>query len=63
MKAKVKLVKKVDRNSPVPPVETEASPDPKEWTSAVKSWVKEFQAERRDGPSEALDDLFGNSTP
>jgi hypothetical protein len=63
MKAKVKLIKKEDRNSPSVPVEAEASADPKEWSTAVKSWVKEFQKDRRDGSSEAFDSLFSDSMP
>lgn len=63
MKAKVKLIKKEDRNGAVSPVEAETSADPKEWSTAVKSWVKEFQKERRDGSLEAFDSLFSDSTP
>jgi hypothetical protein len=63
MKAKVKLIKKVDRHGPVAPIESEAIPDPKEWSTAVKSWVKEFQDDRRDESSEAFDNLFGDSKP
>jgi len=55
MKAKVKLIKKEDRNGPASPVEAEASADPKEWSTAVKSWVKEFQKDRRDESFEAFD--------
>jgi hypothetical protein len=63
MKAKVKLIKKEDRNGPSSPVEAEASADPKEWSTAVKSWVKEFQEDRREGSLEAFDSLFSDSTP
>ena len=63
MKAKVKLIKKVDRHGPSPPVEAEASADPKDWSTAVKSWVKEFQEDRRDGSLEAFDSLFSDPTP
>jgi hypothetical protein len=63
MKAKVKLIKKEDRNGPAAPDDTEASADPKEWSTAVKSWVKEFQKERREGSVEAFDSLFSDSTP
>ena len=63
MKTKVKLIKKEDRNGPVPPADGEATADPKEWSTAVKSWVKEFQKERREGSLEAFDSLFGDSTP
>lgn len=62
MKAKVKLIKKEDRNGPAAPVETEVSADPKEWSTAVKSWVKEFQKDRREGSLEPFDSLFGDST-
>lgn len=63
MKAKVKLIKKEDRNVPGSPVEAGASADPKEWSTVVKSWVKEFQEDRRDGSLEAFDSLFSDSTP
>jgi hypothetical protein len=63
MKAKVKLIKKEDRKDPAPPVEAEASADPKEWSTSVKSWVKEFQKDQRDGSLEAFDSLFSDSTP
>jgi hypothetical protein len=63
MKPKVKLIKKEDRNGSASPVEAEASADPKEWSTAVKSWVKEFQKDRRDGSHEAFDSLFSDSTP
>jgi len=63
MKAKVKLIKKEDRNAPASPVAAEAIPDPREWSTAVKSWVKEFQQDRRDESSEAFDSLFSDSMP
>jgi hypothetical protein len=63
MKAKVKLIKKEDRSGPASPVEAEASADPKEWSTAVKSWVKEFQKDQRDGSLEAFDSLFSDSMP
>lgn len=63
MKTKIKLIKKEDRDSPAAPVEAEPTVDPKEWSTAVKSWVKEFQDDRRDGSPDAFDNLFGASTP
>lgn len=60
MKAKVKLIKKEDRGGP-PPVRAEVIADPKEWSTSVKSWVKEFQEDRRDESAEAFDNLFGES--
>jgi len=62
MDAKIKLIKKDARNAPAPAVELEASTDPKEWSTAVKSWVKEFQKGQRDGSTEAFDSLFSDST-
>ena len=66
MKAKVKVIKKEDRKdavSPVAPsVEAIASVDQKEWTTAVKEWVSDFQ-ERRDEPPVPFDSLFDNSKP
>jgi hypothetical protein len=62
MKAKVKLIKKEDRNGSASPVEVEASADPKEWSTAVKSWVSEFQKDRRDESLAAVDSLFDDST-
>ena len=63
MKAKVRLIKKEDRKGPAAPITEEAAPDPKEWSTAVKSWVKESQKDRRDGPLEAFDNLFGEPVP
>jgi hypothetical protein len=63
MKAKVKLIKKEDRIGTGSPVEVEALADPKEWSTAVKSWVKEFQKDKRDESLEAFDSLFSDSMP
>jgi len=61
MTAKIKVIKKEDRNPPAPPpVEGESSPDPKEWSTAVKSWVKEFKEDRRDESAAAFDNLFND---
>jgi hypothetical protein len=62
MNAKVKLIKKENRNGLASAVETEASADPREWSTAVKSWVKEFQQDQRDASLEAFDGLFSDST-
>jgi hypothetical protein len=62
MTAKVKLIKKEDRSGPASPVEAEASADPKEWSTAVKSWVSEFQKDRRDESLTAFDSLFDDPT-
>ena len=63
MQTKVKLIKKEDRNGPAPPVEPDASANPREWSTAVKSWVKELKQDRREESLEAFDNLFGDSTP
>ena len=62
MKAKVKLIKKADRDVTAPAVEPDATPDPREWSSAVKSWVTDFQKDRQDGSLEAFDNLFNDPT-
>lgn len=63
MKPKVRVIKKEDRNGPASPVEEEMLADPKEWSTAVKSWVKEFQQDRLDESTEAFDNLFNDSKP
>lgn len=63
MKTKVKLIKKDDRNAPEAPVMPEASPDPREWSTAVKSWVAEFKQDRRDESQGAFESLFDDQTP
>jgi len=63
MKAKVKLIKKEDRNAPASPLESEVGADPKEWSTAVKSWVKEFQEDRLEGSLEGFDSLFSDTKP
>lgn len=62
MKAKVRLIKREDRKEAAAPVEAIIGGDPKEWTSAIKEWVSDFQ-ERRDGPLVPFDSLFDNSKP
>ena len=63
MKAKVKLIKKEDRNGPESTVEAEASDDPKEWSMTVNSWVSKFQRDRHDESLEAFDSLFSDTKP
>jgi hypothetical protein len=62
MKPKVRLIKKEDRKAAAVPVEATTSVDPREWTSAVKEWVSDFE-ERRDGPLVPFDSLFEDSKP
>jgi len=61
MKAKVKLIKKEDREGAALPVKQEVTADPKEWSTAVKSWVTEFQKDRQDESAEAFNSLFIDS--
>jgi hypothetical protein len=63
MKTKVKLIKKEDRNAPESPVKADAGPDPKEWSTAVKSWVSEFQNDRAVESLAGFDSLFDDSKP
>jgi hypothetical protein len=63
MKAKIKLIKKEDRNGKPPAVEPEATADAKDWSTAVKSWVTEFQKDRQTESLEAFDSLFTDPTP
>ena len=60
---KVKLIKKEDRTSPAPTAEPESNPDPREWSTAVKSWVKEFKEDRLDESPAAFQNLFDDPTP
>jgi len=59
---KVKLIKKEDRTGPAPSAEPKSNPDPREWSTAVKSWVKEFKQDRLDESSAAFENLFDDST-
>ena len=63
MKTKVKLIKKEDRNAPESPVEADGGPDPKEWSTAVKLWVSEFQKDRNVESLTGFDSLFNDSKP
>jgi hypothetical protein len=56
--SKIKVIKKAERDIPVTPPEAEATAKPGEWTTVVKSWVNEFQADRVEESSAAFDSLF-----
>jgi hypothetical protein len=62
MQPKVKLIKKADRDAIVPSLEPRATPDAKEWSTAVKSWVVEFQKDKEIDSLEAFDSLFAEPT-
>jgi len=63
MEARIKHIKKKDLNSPPSPVEAPDTANARESSKIVKSWVKEFQEDRRDGnePLGTFDGLFGDS--
>lgn len=54
----VKLIKKEERKRPAPQAEVKRAVDPKRWSTAVKSWVSEFQKHRRGESLPAFDSLF-----
>jgi hypothetical protein len=54
----LKLVKKEERKGLEPQAEVERAVDPNRWSTAVQSWVREFQKRRRDESLPAFDSLF-----
>lgn len=54
----VKLVKKGERKGAEPQAEVECSVDLNRWSTAVQSWVHEFQKHRRSESLPAFDSLF-----
>jgi hypothetical protein len=62
MEGKVRLIKKEDRDGPVPSNETEVNSDPRDWSTTVKSWVKELKQDSRTESLEAFDNLFDDPT-
>ena len=54
----VKLVKKKQRKGSEPQAEVEGIVDPNRWSTAVQSWVREFQKHRRGESLPAFDSLF-----
>jgi hypothetical protein len=61
MDGKVKHIKKKDRNGSSSQGDAPAGTDPRDWSTVVKSWVKEFQEERRDETPGTFDSLFSDS--
>ena len=57
-KLSVRLIKKKDRKGPGPQAEVESAVDPNRWSTAVRSWVIEFQQDRRGESLPAFDSLF-----
>jgi alpha-mannosidase len=54
----VKLIKKEERKGPEPHAAVKRAVDPNRWSTAVKSWVSEFQKHRRGESLPAFDSLF-----
>lgn len=63
MKRLVRIIKRADRESPEGPVEIEAEEGPNKWSSAVSTWVSEFQKDQRDESTPAFDSLFKDALP
>lgn len=64
MEARIKHIKKKDLKSPPSPVEANIA-NQRDSSKVVKSWVKEFREDRRDGiqPLGTFDGLFTDSEP
>jgi hypothetical protein len=60
----VKVIKSGERKDPDTEAEVESAAGPNKWSSAVRSWVVEFQ-ERDRGPEStpAFDSLFKDALP
>ena len=61
MEGKVKHIKKEDLKHSSSQVKARATADPSDWSTAVKSWIKEFQEERREEATGTFDSLFTDS--
>jgi hypothetical protein len=57
-KPPVKIIKKEKREAPEVRAEVESAVDPNRWSTAVRSWVSDFQQNRRDESLPAFDSLF-----
>lgn len=58
----VKLIKKTERQAPEIQAEIE-SDGPNRWSTAVRSWVSEFQEDQRDETLPAFGSLFKDALP
>ena len=54
----VKLIKKKDRKAYAPHAKVEPAVGPNRWSTAVKSWVSEFQKHGRDEEVPAFNSIF-----
>jgi hypothetical protein len=62
---KIKIIKRAEREAALPsppPTADSSAADPKQWSSAVKSWVTQLQADREEESVTAFDSLFGDSS-
>jgi hypothetical protein len=59
----VKLIKKANRETSEIPAETGFFVDQNRWSTAVRSWVNDFQQDRRSESVPAFDSLFKDSLP
>lgn len=59
----VKLIKNRKRKASELHAEVESTDGPNRWSIAVRSWVVEFQQNRRDESLRALDCLFKDALP
>lgn len=55
---KAKVIKKAERETPKVQSRIESGVGPNRWSTAVRSWVSEFQQDRREGSLPAFDSLF-----
>lgn len=54
----VKIIKEQERNAPEITPKDDSAPDPNRWSTAVGSWVVEFQQQRRLESLPGFDSLF-----
>ena len=60
----VKVIKSGDRKDPAIPADVESVTGPNKWSTAVRSWVTEFQERDRGVESTpAFDSLFKDALP
>ena len=59
----VKIIKNVERKDAEIPAGIESAVDPNRWSTAVRSWVVEFQERDRRESTPAFDSLFKDALP
>ena len=58
----IRLIKNGEPKAGETPTEAEPAIDPNQWSTAVRSWVVEFQQNRQTESLPAFDSLFKDST-